>query len=64
MRVADRFSPGPHASTSMVLASGQQFPDALGGAVLAAVRGVPLLLTPSACHATVTARLADERDQR
>lgn len=56
----------PTASTEpvMLLATGQNFPDALAGAVHAALRDVPMFLTPNACHATITPMLRDEADRR
>ncbi|SFR97582.1 Putative cell wall binding repeat 2 [Agrococcus baldri] len=55
----------PAASTepAMLLATGQNFPDALAGAVHAALRDVPMLLTPNACHATITPKLQAEADR-
>ncbi|WP_405217260.1 cell wall-binding repeat-containing protein [Agrococcus sp. Ld7] len=49
---------------TMLLATGQNFPDALAGAVLAAVVGVPLFLSPSACNDDVSAMLWNEADRR
>jgi putative cell wall-binding protein len=55
----------PASSTEpvMLLATGQNFPDALAGAVHAALRDVPMLLTPNACHATITPKLQAEADR-
>jgi putative cell wall-binding protein len=39
---------GPHEAPAMAMASGLTFPDALGGAVDAARRGIPLLLSHAA----------------
>lgn len=61
--IHDAFSTSVPGAT-MVLATGQNFPDALGGSVFAAVRGVPLYLTPSSCHDAIAAMLRGERDQR
>ena len=41
-------------SDSMLLATGQNFPDALAGAALSAFSGAPLFLTPNACHPAIT----------
>ncbi|WP_306233594.1 cell wall-binding repeat-containing protein [Agrococcus beijingensis] len=49
---------------SMLVATGQNFPDALGGAVLAAATGMPLYLSPSMCHSGVTPMLAAEAAER
>lgn len=49
---------------SMLLATGENFPDALAGAVHAAVTGMPLYLSPSLCHPTITPMLAAEAEER
>ncbi|MGM1029566.1 MAG: cell wall-binding repeat-containing protein [Actinomycetota bacterium] len=61
--IHDTFSTSVPSST-MVLATGQNFPDALGGSVFAAIRDVPLYLTPTHCHDAIAAMLRGERDQR
>lgn len=61
--IHDTFTPWVDSST-MVVATGQNFPDALGGSVFAAVRDVPLYLTPTNCHDGIAAMLRGERDQR
>ncbi len=48
--------------TTMLLATGKNFPDALAGAVQAAATGMPLYLSPASCHHTVTAMLAEEAE--
>lgn len=48
--------------TTMLLATGKNFPDALAGAVQAAATGMPLYLSPASCHHTVTAMLAQEAE--
>ncbi|WP_072313093.1 cell wall-binding repeat-containing protein [Agrococcus sp. Marseille-P2731] len=58
-----RFAPSG-SEPVMLLATGQNFPDALAGAVHAALRGVPMFLTPNACHASITPMLRDEADRR
>lgn len=58
---ADRFSTAAAinaqafaTSTTVFVASGYQFPDALAGAALAGGRGAPLFITPQHCFASVT----------
>lgn len=51
-------------SGRMLLATGQNFPDALGGSLLAASDGEPLYLAPSSCNSTIAAMLRAERDER
>ncbi len=51
--INDTFNPAP-TDRSMMLATGENFPDALSGAVHAALRGIPLYLTPKACHARIS----------
>ncbi|SFS15638.1 Excalibur calcium-binding domain-containing protein [Agrococcus baldri] len=48
----------------MLLATGQNFPDALGGSLLAANNGEPLYLAPSSCNTNIASMLRGERDQR
>lgn len=48
----------------MLLATGTNFPDALSGAVLSALRGYPLFLTPSTCNASIAAMLRAEAAER
>ena len=52
---------GPHSSkfSSVVIASGKDFPDALAGSYLAYVRGAPILLADAARAGTVAAYLRD-----
>ncbi|MFM2475558.1 cell wall-binding repeat-containing protein, partial [Burkholderia cenocepacia] len=52
------------AQETMVLASGENFPDALSGASYAAVQGFPLFLAPSQCNDAVAGMLRQERDRR
>lgn len=61
--VHDAFSPTA-PDGSMLLTTGQNFPDALGGSVLAAATGEPLYLTPTNCSTQVATMLRAERDQR
>ncbi|MET4097810.1 putative cell wall-binding protein [Agrococcus sp. UYP10] len=49
---------------SMLLATGENFPDALAGAVQAASTGMPLYLSPGLCHPTITPMLASEAVER
>ncbi|MGM1028641.1 MAG: cell wall-binding repeat-containing protein [Actinomycetota bacterium] len=49
---------------SMVLATGENFPDALSGAVHSAHTGRPLYLSPTACHARIAGMLAAEAAER
>lgn len=49
---------------AMLLATGQNFPDALAGAVHSALRGVPMFLTPNACHPRITPMLQAEAERR
>ncbi|MFP5252012.1 MAG: cell wall-binding repeat-containing protein, partial [Actinomycetes bacterium] len=51
-------------SGRMLLATGENFPDALGGSLLAATMEEPLYLAPSRCHSGIAAMLRAERDQR
>lgn len=51
-------------SSRMLLATGRDFPDALGGALLAASTGEPLYLAPSTCNSDIAAMLRAERDER
>ncbi len=44
--------------SSILLATGERFPDALSGAVLSALAGTPLYLSPSQCSGSVTPLLA------
>lgn len=53
---------GPERAPELLLATGRSFPDALAGAVLSAVTGAPLLLTPDACHARFTPMLRAQAD--
>ncbi|MET4097809.1 putative cell wall-binding protein [Agrococcus sp. UYP10] len=46
--------------TSMLVATGENFPDALAGAVLAATTGMPLYLSPGSCHPAITPMLGAE----
>ncbi len=46
---------GAASETEVFMASGSNFPDALGAGAAAAHRGVPLLLTPTACLPQSTA---------
>jgi putative cell wall-binding protein len=48
---------------SMLLATGENFPDALAGAVHSAATGIPLYLSPGLCHATITPAIAAEADR-
>ena len=52
----------PQAAT-VLLATGQNFPDALAGAALSAFSGAPLFLTPNACHAAITPMLRQRADE-
>lgn len=61
--IHDAFTPNAPDAT-MVLTTGQNFPDALAGSVYSAIRGVPLYLTPTHCHDAVAAMLRGERDER
>ncbi|MGY3128471.1 putative cell wall-binding protein [Agrococcus sp. UYP33] len=61
--INDTFNPSPSDRT-MMLATGENFPDALSGAVHAALRGIPLYLTPKACHARISDMLRGEASQR
>ncbi|SFR97590.1 Putative cell wall binding repeat 2 [Agrococcus baldri] len=47
-------------STRMLLATGQNFPDALAGAVLSSATGVPMYLSPNACHPAIGSMLRGE----
>ncbi|MGC5078052.1 cell wall-binding repeat-containing protein [Agrococcus sp. DT81.2] len=49
---------------TMLLATGQNFPDALGGAALAASTGMPLYLSPKSCHPSITPMLGQEAGER
>lgn len=49
-------SPAPE----ILLATGENFPDALAGAALAAASGAPMYLTPNGCHAAITPMLRAE----
>lgn len=49
---------------AMLLATGQNFPDALSGAVLSAQSGMPMFLSPKACHRDITPMLQDEASER
>lgn len=62
-KINDTFNASP-ADRTMLLATGENFPDALSGAVLAALRGIPLYLTPKACHAEISQMLRDEANER
>ncbi|WP_072313850.1 cell wall-binding repeat-containing protein [Agrococcus sp. Marseille-P2731] len=63
VRIHDAFSrTAPNGR--MLLTTGQNFPDALGGSVLAAATGQPLYLTPTRCHTPTATMLRAERDQR
>lgn len=61
--INDTFNPSP-SDRSMMLATGENFPDALSGAVHAALRGIPLYLTPKACHSRISDMLRGEASQR
>lgn len=61
--INDTFAPRSSDGT-MLLATGQNFPDALSGAVLAALRGIPLYLTTTQCHAQIAEMLRGEAGQR
>ncbi|MDR7232897.1 cell wall-binding repeat-containing protein [Agrococcus sp. BE272] len=50
-------------SPVMLLATGQDFPDALAGAALSAMSNAPMFLTPNGCHAAITPMLRDRADQ-
>lgn len=52
--------PDAPASEDMLLATGQNFPDALAGAVLSAATGTPMYLSPNACHPAIGAMLRGE----
>ncbi|WP_413316337.1 cell wall-binding repeat-containing protein [Agrococcus sp. 1P02AA] len=59
-RLINESIPGAPASPHILLATGQNFPDALAGAVLSATAGVPMYLTPQSCHAAIRAMLVAE----
>lgn len=61
--INDRFATTA-AAGSMLLTTGSNFPDALSGAVHAAVRGVPMYLTTGTCSASVSQMLREEAAQR
>lgn len=61
--INDTFNARPSDRT-MLLATGENFPDALAGAVHAALRGIPLYLTTSACHPGVSDMLRGEASER
>lgn len=61
--INDTFAPRSSDGT-MLLATGQNFPDALSGAVLAALRGVPLYLTTTQCHGQISEMLRGEAGER
>ncbi|MGC5078050.1 cell wall-binding repeat-containing protein [Agrococcus sp. DT81.2] len=51
---------GASSTPEMLLATGENFPDALAGAALAAASGAPMYLTPNGCHAAITPTLRAE----
>ena len=61
--IHDAFTPWS-ADGSMLLATGQNFPDALAGAGLAARTGAPLYLAPTYCNDAIASDLRRERDER
>lgn len=61
--INDTFASAPGAP-AMVLATGQNFPDALSGAVYSAVTGAPMYLTTNACNAQVSEMLRNEAAER
>lgn len=61
--INDRFATTAAGGT-MLLTTGANFPDALSGAVHAAVRGVPMYLTTPACSAPIAQMLREEAAQR
>lgn len=63
-RVINDAFPTSTSDPTMLLTTGQNFPDALAGAVHAALRGVPLYLSTTACHPQLAAMLAEEAAQR
>lgn len=52
------------ASGRMLLATGENFPDALGGSLLAAELDEPLYLAPPRCNTGIATMLRAERDER
>lgn len=61
--INDAFGASAAAGT-MLLATGQNFPDALAGAVLSARSGMPMLLSPQSCHRDITPMLENEASER
>lgn len=61
--INDAFAATP-AEPTMLLTTGGNFPDALSGAVHAALRGVPMYLTTGTCNAGVARMLQGEAAQR
>lgn len=61
--INDRFATTAAGGT-MLLTTGANFPDALSGAVHAAVRGVPMYLSTATCSASVSQMLREEAAQR
>lgn len=61
--INDAFAQYPTEPT-MLLATGKNFPDALAGAVHAAIRGIPMYLTPDACNAQIVSMLSAEATER
>ncbi|SDH95921.1 cell wall-binding repeat-containing protein [Agrococcus jejuensis] len=62
-RIHDQFSQQTWNGT-MLLATGESFPDAMAASVLAAYGHTPLYLAPRACNTEVAAMLRTERDER
>lgn len=61
--INDAFAARP-AEPTMLLTTGGNFPDALSGAVHAALRGVPMYLTTGTCNTDVARMLQGEAAQR
>lgn len=59
----DRY-PASNPERQMLLATGQNFPDALAASVLAASRQTPLYLAPTGCNTGIAAQLRAVRDSR
>lgn len=61
--INDAFATTP-AEPTMLLATGKNFPDALSGAVHAALRGIPMYLTSDTCNAQLSQMISTEAAAR